>query len=93
MAEIVKKYKKGDLTIVWKPGVCIHSTVCWKAATGLPAVFNPFEKPWIKVDNATEEELMAQIKKCPSGALSFYVGEEGAGGDGSGEGDADGKKQ
>lgn len=76
MQEIVKKYVKGSLTIVWKPSVCIHSTVCWKAATGMPGVFNPFEKPWIKPENATEEELMAQIRKCPSGALSFYVGEE-----------------
>ncbi len=76
MPDIIKEYKKGALTIVWKPGACIHSTICWKAATGLPSVFNPFEKPWIKTEGASVEELVEQIKKCPSGALSYYIGEE-----------------
>ena len=75
MEEIVKEYKKGNLTIVWKPGLCIHSTMCWKEATGLPTVFNPFEKPWIKPENADTDVLVAQIKKCPSGALSYYFSE------------------
>jgi len=73
MPEIIKEYKKGALIIVWKPETCIHSTICWKAVTGLPSVFNPFEKPWIKPEGATIEELILQIKKCPSGALSYYV--------------------
>ena len=35
------------------------------------------QKPWIKIENATTNELKAQIKKCPSGALSYYInGEE-----------------
>ena len=76
MPDIIKEYKKGALTIVWKPEACIHSTICWKAATGLPSVFNPFEKPWIKTEGASVEELVEQIKKCPSGALSYYIGEE-----------------
>ncbi len=76
MPETIKEYKKGELTIVWKPGACIHSMICWKAATGLPSVFNPFEKPWIKPEGASVEELVEQIKKCPSGALSYYIGEE-----------------
>ena len=68
--EIVKEYTNGDLTIVWKPGKCIHAGECVKA---LPQVYNPKEKPWIKAENATTEELKAQIGKCPSGALSYYV--------------------
>ena len=73
MSDIIKKYTKEELTIVWKPGMCIHSTICWKAATGLPSVFNPFEKPWIKLEDVSIEELVGQIKKCPSGALSYYM--------------------
>ena len=34
-------------------------------------VYNPKEKPWIKPENATSEELIAQVAKCPSGALSI----------------------
>jgi uncharacterized Fe-S cluster protein YjdI len=74
--EITKKYTNGELTIVWKPNVCIHSKICWKQATGLPEVFNPMERPWIKMENAGSERIAEQIKKCPSGALSFYYNDE-----------------
>ncbi len=70
--EIRKEYTNGELTIVWKPGTCIHAAECVKA---LPKVYNPNEKPWLKIENATTEELKAQIKKCPSGALSYYMNE------------------
>lgn len=73
MKDITKKYTNGEVTIVWKPAVCIHSRICWHAANGLPEVFSPSERPWIKPENATTEKIIAQIKKCPSGALSFYM--------------------
>ncbi|MBK8450425.1 MAG: (4Fe-4S)-binding protein [Saprospiraceae bacterium] len=75
MKEIIKKYKNDSLTIVWKPGLCIHSTKCWKGEHGLLAVFNPSEKPWIKPFGASTESIIAQIKTCPSGALSFFINE------------------
>ena len=70
--DITKKYTNGEVTIVWKPATCIHSKICWQEATGLPEVFNPREKPWIKPESATTEKIVEQVKKCPSGALSFY---------------------
>lgn len=72
--EIVKEYSNGELTVVWKPKLCIHAEECVKT---LPKVYNPKEKPWIKVENATTDEIKAQIAKCPSGALSYFmIGEE-----------------
>ena len=68
--EIVKRYTNGELTVVWKPKLCIHAGECVKA---LPQVYNPKEKPWIKAENASTEELKAQIAKCPSGALSYEL--------------------
>lgn len=76
MKDITKKYTNGEVTIVWKPAACIHSTVCWKEATGLPAVFKPQEKPWIVPEGAHTEQIIEQVKKCPSGALSFYMNNE-----------------
>ncbi len=70
--EIVKKYSNGELTVVWKPNLCIHSGVCVRT---LPKVYNPKEKPWIKPENASTEELKVQINKCPSGALSYSLDE------------------
>jgi len=70
---IIKKYKKDDLTIVWEPGKCIHSAVCVKM---LPEVYDPNAKPWIQPENASVKHLMAQIDKCPSGALSYKLSQE-----------------
>ena len=67
--EIVKEYSNGEITIVWKPGSCIHSAVCIRS---LPQVYNPRAKPWLTMENATTEELKKQIDTCPSGALSYY---------------------
>lgn len=69
MSKDVHSYTKGELTVVWKPEICIHSTICWK---GLIQVFNPKEKPWIKMNGASTARIIEQVKKCPSGALSFY---------------------
>ena len=63
------KYKNDDITIVWKPNVCIHAAKCVGA---LPEVYKPKEKPWITIENASTEELVTQIGTCPSGALSYY---------------------
>lgn len=67
------KYSNEDITVVWKPNTCIHSTLCWK---GLIEVFNPREKPWIKMEGATTEKIIEQVRKCPSGALSYYRNNE-----------------
>ncbi|PQB03754.1 (4Fe-4S)-binding protein [Aureitalea marina] len=72
--DIRKEYDNGQLTVVWKPGLCFHAKECVK---GLPGVFNPDRKPWIQVDQATTEALMATIDKCPSGALSYYKTADG----------------
>ncbi|MBT8327583.1 MAG: (4Fe-4S)-binding protein [Bacteroidia bacterium] len=73
MSEIVKRYKTDDITIVWKPAKCIHAGECVKA---LPNVYKPREKPWLTPENATKDELVAQIGKCPSGALSYELPNE-----------------
>lgn len=63
-------YTNGEVTIVWKPNVCIHATLCWK---GLVEVFNPRERPWVKMDGASTEKIIEQVRKCPSGALSYFI--------------------
>ncbi|MCB9198198.1 MAG: (4Fe-4S)-binding protein [Flavobacteriales bacterium] len=63
-----KEYTNGDITIIWQPQKCTHSGVCVRT---LPQVYSPKEKPWVKPQNATSEELINQVSKCPSGALSI----------------------
>lgn len=69
----IKNYTNGEVTIVWKPDICIHSSICWKGKDGLPEVFNPADMPWIKPQGASTERIIQQIKKCPSGALSYFM--------------------
>jgi uncharacterized Fe-S cluster protein YjdI len=73
MKDITKHYTNGEVTIVWKPAICQHSGNCVR---GLPMVFNWARRPWIVAENATTEELVNQVKKCPSGALSFFMNDE-----------------
>ncbi|TAF63080.1 MAG: hypothetical protein EAZ55_14810 [Cytophagales bacterium] len=69
-----KTYSNGEITVVWKPNTCIHSTMCWK---GLIEVFNPKKRPWVDIQGATTEQIIEQVNKCPSGALSYFKNEEG----------------
>ena len=71
MDEIIKHYTNDEITIVWKPASCIHSRNCWHKVRGLPEVFDPAVRPWIKPLGASTERIIEQINQCPSGALSF----------------------
>ena len=63
-----KTYTKGATTVLWEPDKCVHSGVC---ARGLSEVFRPKERPWVNMDGASEKDIIAQVKLCPSGALSI----------------------
>ncbi len=73
MEHITKHYTKGDITVVWKPEQCIHSTVCWK---GLKDVFDPKKRPWVNMEGADAEQIAEQVSRCPSGALSYVMNKQ-----------------
>jgi len=62
------KYGNEEITVLWKPEFCQHSTRCWKQ---LPQVFKPSEKKWIDPNAAPAERIREQVNRCPSGALGF----------------------
>lgn len=76
MEEVVKEYSNGEITIIWKPDMCIHSRICWGKVNSLPEVFNPKTRPWINPNGAGTERIIEQINQCPSGALSFRPNEQ-----------------
>ncbi len=61
-------YKKDEITVIWKPGLCAHSGICFR---GLPTVFDPRRKPWIITENADQNEIVAQVLRYLSEALSI----------------------
>jgi uncharacterized Fe-S cluster protein YjdI len=69
MRESEKTYTNGEITVIWKPGVCIHSAKC---VQGLGEVFNMSARPWIKMEGSGSDRIMKQVEQCPSGALSYF---------------------
>jgi uncharacterized Fe-S cluster protein YjdI len=67
--ELIREYSNGEVTVVWKPYICMHAKYCWKE---LPEVFNPNARPWVNADGASSERIVLQVKRCPSGALSYF---------------------
>ena len=63
-----KRYSNGEITILWQPDLCSHSGVCFR---GLPQVFSPRRRPWIEPEAAPTGAIIAQVARCPSGALSL----------------------
>lgn len=74
MSDKHRQYTNKEVTVLWKPEQCIHSKVCW---THLREVFDPFKRPWVNIEGATTDKIIEQVKRCPSGALSYYLNAEG----------------
>jgi uncharacterized Fe-S cluster protein YjdI len=70
---ITKKYTNGEVCVVWQPHLCSHSAICFK---GHPTVFDPRKRPWITPEGGTTETIIEQVKRCPSGALSYFMNNE-----------------
>lgn len=65
-----KTYEGTDVDVSFDPEVCQHAGNCVR---GLPAVFDTKGRPWITPDAAGADEVVAQVKRCPSGALQFRL--------------------
>jgi len=70
MATAKHTYSNSEITVIWQPDLCEHSTKCWRM---LPEVFHPRERPWVKIANSTTEKIRSTVENCPSGALSYVM--------------------
>lgn len=68
MTKPLQTWQGADVTVTFDPSVCQHSAVCIRT---LPAVFDVTLKRWIQPDNAPAAEVIAAVRKCPSGALQI----------------------
>jgi len=64
------RYTGNKITIHDNRSVCAHAGYC---TDNLASVFRMKQEPWIDPDAASVEEIVATIRKCPSGALSYSV--------------------
>ncbi|MCJ7599476.1 MAG: (4Fe-4S)-binding protein [Methyloceanibacter sp.] len=66
----IQDYRNDKIVVRYDPKICIHAGDCVR---GLPKVFDVGKKPWIDVDGASLDAIAAQVRECPSGALSYEL--------------------
>lgn len=59
-------FQANGVEVTFDPDVCRHTGVCLR---GLPLVFDIKRKHWIRPENASPDDVIAQVARCPSGAL------------------------
>lgn len=67
----IQTYQSPELTVTFDPAKCRHTGICLR---GLPTVFDIRRKRWIHVEAASPDEVIAQVERCPSGALQATRG-------------------
>jgi CDGSH-type Zn-finger protein len=65
-----KAYRGEGITVHFDLSICAHVGICVRV---LPKVFDIKKRPWIDPAKADKDALIALIRKCPSGALSYTV--------------------
>jgi uncharacterized Fe-S cluster protein YjdI len=68
MPKHLQRYDAGDFAVTFDPNVCTHSGVCVR---GLPLVFDVRRPDWVRPYAASADEVVAQVGRCPSGALQI----------------------
>jgi len=66
MTKRLQTYEAPGITVTYDPNLCVHAAECVR---GLPAVFDPEEKRWIRPERATPDEVERAVARCPTGAL------------------------
>lgn len=67
--DITKEYTNGELTVVWQAGKCIHSGNCVR---NNPDVFQPKEKPWIKIEASSSEKNKRNGRQMSIGCIDLF---------------------
>ena len=70
MPKPIQSYQTKEITVTFDPNVCVHSGVC---ISGLPAVFDVDRKRWVRPELASAGDVAAQIRRCPSGVLQYFL--------------------
>jgi uncharacterized Fe-S cluster protein YjdI len=63
-----KAYRTGEIEVSYDPDLCVHAAECVR---GLPQVFDPQARPWIRPERAAAGDVERVVARCPTGALRF----------------------
>ena len=65
-----RAYLAPEVTVFYDRGRCRHYAECVR---GLPQVFDPTRRPWIRADLADPNGIAEVVRRCPTGALHFRL--------------------
>jgi uncharacterized Fe-S cluster protein YjdI len=65
---VSRTYGTDRIEVTWEPELCVHIGECFQ---GLPAVFDPWARPWVRPEGAEPDEIAEVVMRCPTGALHF----------------------
>ncbi|OBX26968.1 putative Fe-S cluster protein YjdI [Gelidibacter algens] len=67
------QFSNSVMTLTYDPTICINAGRC---ARELSDVFRTSVIPWIDLDGAPSQQIIEQVKRCPSGALRFRLNQK-----------------
>ena len=71
---VARTYATDRIEVDWEPSLCIHVGECF---LGLPDVFDPRARPWVRPEAADADDVAEVVLRCPSGALRFRRTDDG----------------
>lgn len=69
-----RTYRNDDIEVYWDSTRCIHTGRCLQ---GYDSVFDVSHRPWIELDGADVDRVVATVESCPSGALAYHRLDDG----------------
>ena len=74
MSDKLHEFHNDAIHVTWSRARCIHAAAC---VALMPEVFQPGERPWVRLEGADAHEVARVVRRCPTGAL-HYTREDGA---------------
>jgi uncharacterized Fe-S cluster protein YjdI len=65
-----KAYPVDGVTVWFDQSRCRHFAEC---VAGLPDVFKPGRRPWVRPELGDPEEIARVVRRCPTGALHYRI--------------------
>ena len=65
-----RAYAAPQVTVLYDRARCRHYAECVR---GLPQVFDPTRRPWIRADLADAQAVAEVVRRCPTGALHYHL--------------------
>ena len=75
MKDKLHSFETDAIEVTWSKVRCIHAAECVRR---LPVVFQPGQRPWVRVSAESADRVAQVVEQCPTGALHHSRQDGGA---------------